>query len=114
MYIKELLRKYNFHDSLIEDMSFKNDTLELTINLCNWKQKAYDKQDDEMINISLIFKDIRNFIFDVTEEKFDYDTILEFVCEDITNELYHKVKIVLDGDTNIKIIKFIGREVEVR
>lgn len=115
MNIKELLEQYAFHDSLVEDMSFENNRLEFQIYLWNWKQTTYEKQEDEMKNIRLIFKEIRNLIFDATEKKFDCDSILEFSCEDIIliNEVCSKVKLLLDGDTNIKKIEFVGREVEV-
>ena len=115
MNIKELLEQYAFHDSLVEDMSFENNRIEFQIYLCNWKQTTYEKQEDEMKNIRLIFKDIRNVIFDVTEEKFDCDSIVDFSYEEIIhlNEVCYKVKLFLDGDTNMKIIEFIGKEVEV-
>ena len=115
MNIKELLEQYAFHDSLVEDMSFENNRLEFQIYLWNWKQTTYEKQEDEMKNIRLIFKDIRNLIFDVTEEKFDCDSIVDFSYEEIIhlNEVCYKVKLFLDGDTNMKIIEFIGKEVEV-
>lgn len=115
MNIKELLEQYAFHDSLVEDMSFENNRLEFQIYLWNWKQTTYEKQEDEMKNIRLIFKDIRNVIFDVTEEKFDCDSIVDFSYEEIIhlNEVCYKVKLFLDGDTNMKIIEFIGKEVEV-
>ena len=115
MYIKELLEQYEFYGSLVEDMSFKNNRLEFQIYLCNWKQTTYKEQEDEMKSIRLIFKEIRNLIFDATEKKFDCDSILEFSCEDIIliNEVCSKVKFLLDGDTNIKKIEFVGREVEV-
>ena len=46
-----------------------------------------------MKNIRLIFKDIRNVIFDVTEEKFDCDSIVDFSYEEIIhlNEVCYKV-----------------------
>ena len=115
MNIKELLEQYAFHDSLVEDMSFENNRLEFQIYLWNWKQTTYKEQEDEMKSIRLIFKEIRNLIFDATEKKFDCDSILEFSCEDIIliNEVCSKVKLLLDGDTNIKKIEFVGREVEV-
>ena len=115
MYIKELLEQYEFYGSLVEDMSFKNNRLEFQIYLCNWKQTTYEEQEDEMKSIRLIFKEIRNLIFDATEKKFDCDSILEFSCEDIIliNEVCSKVKLLLDGDTNIKKIEFIAKEVEI-
>jgi len=115
MNIKELLEQYAFHDSLVEDMSFENNRLEFQIYLCNWKQTTYEKQEDEMKNIRLIFKEIRNFTFKGTEEKFDCDSIVDFSYEEIIhlNEVCYKVKLFLDGDTNMKIIEFIGKEVEV-
>ena len=81
MYIKELLEQYQFHDSLVEDMSFENNRLEFQIYLCNWKQTTYDEQEDEMKSIRLIFKEIRNFTFKGTEgtkERFDGASILFF------------------------------------
>ena len=115
MYIKELLEQYEFYGSLVEDMSFKNNRLEFQIYLWNWKQTTYEEQEDEMKSIRLIFKEIRNLIFDATEKKFDCDSIIEFSCEDIIliNEVCSKVKFLLDGDTNIKKIEFIAKEVEI-
>ena len=109
MYIKELLEQYEFHDSFIEDVIFENNRLELQIYLYNWETNKGTR------SIRLIFKEIRNLIFDATEKKFDCDSILEFSCEDIIliNEVCSKVKLLLDGDTNIKKIEFIAKEVEV-
>ena len=109
MYIKELLEQYEFHDSFIEDVIFENNRLELQIYLYNWETNKGTR------SIRLIFKEIRNFTFKGTEEKFDCDSIVDFSCEEIIhlNEVCYKVKLFLDGDTNMKIIEFIGKEVEV-
>ena len=109
MNIKELLEQYEFHDSFIEDVIFENNRLELQIYLYNWETNKGTR------SIRLIFKEIRNFTFKGTEEKFDCDSIVDFSCEEIIhlNEVCYKVKLFLDGDTNMKIIEFIGKEVEV-
>lgn len=110
MFIKELIKQYNFHDSLIEQMELKDNTLKLELELYNWKQEICK---DEIINLTLLFKDIKNFEFDATKKEFDCDSVVDFLIEKEMNDLYCAVKIVLDGDDNIKIIKFIGKEVDI-
>lgn len=113
MYIKELLEQYEFHDSFIEDVIFENNRLELQIYLYNWEKNKGTR------SIRLIFKEIRNFTFKGTEgtkESFEDDSILEFSYEEvmIIEELYYKVKLVLDENVpgKMKIIEFITKKVE--
>lgn len=110
MKINELINKYYFHDSLVTNLNFGNNEVKINIELCNWKQKGYLKNEPEMKYIELIFKDVTCYKFDSIEENIDYDTILEVSYSGENNE---KIKFVLEDVHDIKILEFCSKNVDV-
>ncbi len=98
----ELLTKYNFHDSLLENITYDKEKKKviLEIDFCNWKQKWYDESDEETSTILLSFENVYGVL--VPEFELNSDEIIEF-------ELLSKkeVKIVIFNDiseTSYKIV----------
>lgn len=89
----EQLTKYDFHDSLLESLSYDKDNnqLSLIIDFCNWKQEWYHESDEETSMISIIFSNISNIV--IPKLKLNSDEIIEFeVLEDNT------IKILIFND----------------
>ena len=107
--ISELLNSYNFHDSLVDDIQFKDNKVVLKIDLCNWKQKNYKSSEAEMKNIELIFSNIEDYELDARIDTVDSDTILEFKYDGNSKS----VKLVLEDEDDIKILKFKGENVDI-
>ncbi|CDM70011.1 hypothetical protein CM240_2894 [Clostridium bornimense] len=110
MKINELINKYYFHDSLVTNISSGNNEVKINIELCNWKQKGYLKNEPEMKEIEVIFKDVSCCKFDFIEGNIDYDTILEVSYSGENNE---KIKFVLEDEHNIKILEFYSKNVDI-
>ena len=76
----EQLTKYDFHDSLLERVSYDKDNSKvfLEIDFCNWKQTWYSESDEETLMISLVFENVSDVIIPVFElnsdEIIDSDT----------------------------------------
>ena len=76
MTIKELLRKYQFHDSMLEDIQTLNDhSVVLTIDVCLWMQDSYQETDPETQTQRFIFDGVTLCEYD--EYDIDSDTIIE-------------------------------------
>lgn len=102
MQIKDIIQKYNFHDSNVIELFHENNSVKLKIDLCMWKQEGYKEGDDELKEVLLEFNSIEDYIWDSdkTEADIDYDTILEILYSKKT------LKIVLvDGGTSIITFK---------
>ena len=110
MKINDLINKYYFHDSLVTNISPSNNEVRINIELCNWKQKGYLKNEPEMREVELIFKDVSCYKFDSIEGNIDYDTILEVSYSGENNE---KIKFVLEDEHNIKILEFYSKNVDI-
>lgn len=74
----EQLAKYDFHDSLLERVSYDKDNSKvlLEIDFCNWKQTWYSKSDEETLMISLVFANVSDVTIPVFE--LNSDEIIEF------------------------------------
>ena len=107
MLVSELLNKYNFHDSNVVELLHDQQDLIFKLDFCNWEQKDYVEGDEDIKEMYLKFKNIKNFVWDSpkTERDIDYDTIL-----DITY-INRNVKIILE-DEDISIVKFTCDSVE--
>jgi hypothetical protein len=114
MNISKFLSKYDLHDSILEGLKFNGGLLELNIELCNWRQKEYTQKDPEMKMIRLIFNNVEDYIFDALSNNIDSDTILKFesLTADITSNIQN-VALVVEGDKDIKIIKFKSSNVDI-
>lgn len=60
MTIQELLRTYDFHDSLLEKITYDKAAkkLILRIDLCNWQQEWYDAKMPETEEILFVFEKV--------------------------------------------------------
>lgn len=80
--INELIR-FDFHDSLIENIECHEESNKLTIEIdfCNWKQEGYRDEDEETTMTCLSFENVTDFI--MPKVSFNSDEILEFnILED--------------------------------
>lgn len=58
MEIAEFATKYNMHDSLIDDLSFSNNVLNMTIDFAFWMQNWYVPGSPETAPLRLTFKNV--------------------------------------------------------
>lgn len=77
--MKELkqLKKYDFHDSLIEDIICDNEhnKVILKLDFCNWKQTWYNESDEETKTLTLTFENVSNVV--MPELSLNDDEIIE-------------------------------------
>ena len=108
----EQLIKYDFHDSLLERISYdkENSKVFLEIDFCNWKQKWYSESEEETSIILLVFENVSNVIIPVF--KLNSDEIIDFVVSEdnsvkivIFNDIdENSYEIIINAET-VKIIK---------
>lgn len=114
MRIEEFIINHDLHDSLLESVNFLEGKLVLEIELCNWRQKHYNQNEAEMKSIKLVFNNVKRYLLDATQNKFDSDTILEIKCLDCDDENdISLVKIIVEGESDLKIIEFESSNVEI-
>ena len=75
MKIFELLKRYDFHDSLVEMIDSDTGEIRIRIDFCSWKQPEYDEAEKETKEMFLIFKDVR--YADIPEISPNDDEIIE-------------------------------------
>ena len=108
----EQLTQYDFHDSLLEKISYDKDNnkIFLEIDFCNWKQSRYTKTEEETILISVVFENVLDVV--IPTFKPNSDEIIKFelfsengirivVFNDIDNSCY---ELIIFAET-VKIIK---------
>lgn len=63
MTLQEFTTKYNFHDSLLENITYNAESSELIllIDFCYWMQENYNNEEPETGMISVIFKNVFDF-----------------------------------------------------
>lgn len=100
--------KFNFHDSIIENIDYIHNKkeLKLKIYLCNRKQKDYRNGDPEMIKLYLIFHDVKSFKTESSKDVYINGEIIEVKQID-SNTL----KFIVLSDTDTKNITISAREV---
>ena len=113
MKLSEMICKYDLHDSLIEDVNYFHNSKRLIfeIELCNWKQSSFQVGEPEMVKVLIIFTGVKKFVFDPESKVFQSDEILEtnlIKNDDVDNET---IKIVLNGEKDIKIIEIVANDV---
>jgi|GEM_PF-765821 len=113
MKIATFIEEYDLHDSLLENISINGEKLILDINLCNWRQKNYSPEEDEMKVIKITFEYIQNYHLDSTNDTVDSDSILEISCTDVDSSSSKDIKIVFEGEGDIKIMTFRSVNVTV-
>ena len=87
MTVAELMKKYYFHDSMLESIRLLDDhSVELVIDICRWMQDDYQDSEEEMQIQRFVFKDVNFCEYD--EYDIDSDSILEArALDDQTLEL---------------------------
>ena len=108
MLVKELVKKYNFHDSCVNKLVYKNELVIVDIDLCMWKQLGYQDGTPEFKKIVLKFIDPQNYMWDSEkkEDEIDYDSIVDFSYVD------NNVRIVLEDD-DVSVLSFECIEVKI-
>jgi len=111
----EKLKKVDFHDSLVENFIYKTDEslINIEIELCNWKQKNYRPDDSEMLTGIVTFIGVSEYYHEPAHLIFNSDEILtiEFIYD--ADESREKIKMVLRGDDDVKLITFYAKDVEL-
>ncbi|MDR2493464.1 MAG: hypothetical protein LBD25_08430 [Coriobacteriales bacterium] len=76
--------KYDLHDSLIESVVFnaESKSLEIAIELCNWRQPDYQSGDPEMLCMRIIFEGVEKYELSIDDFEFDSNEILEVTYDD--------------------------------
>ena len=73
MCVEEFISKYNFHDSLIDDVTFDvaSKQVLMRVNFAYWKQEWYNEDTAETGPLTIIFKGVSQFVCpdDVTWEQ---------------------------------------------
>ena len=84
MTINELLDKYHFHDSTIEEITYdiSNGKLEFIIDFCYWLQNGYSDGDKENCLVKLCFSSVDDYEWKTGV--IDSFAILEIDIEDST------------------------------
>ncbi|ORX63528.1 hypothetical protein BCR32DRAFT_287691 [Anaeromyces robustus] len=90
--------KYNLHDSLIEKLSYDslNKTAFLEIDLCNWMQNDYEKNQPENKIICIIFNEVSYIDPKYLNFDFDSNEILN-----VTNINDNTINIVFISDPDV-------------
>lgn len=114
--MKSSLDKYNLHDSLVNNIQYDNieKKLIIDIELCNWLQSDYTEGESEMMNGTIEFTGISNYYHEPTNMSFDSDEILSIETLADTNSKDEKIKIVLRGDSDVKLITFNAKSIELK
>jgi len=104
------LKNYDFHDSLLENISFDEKTkkLRLDIDFCNWKQKNYVDGDAETYMIALVFE--RFFSATIPEIKLNSDQIVGF---NVTDNQKVKIEAYNDVVKDCYSVIINAKEVEI-
>jgi hypothetical protein len=97
------MRKYDLHDSLIEEVDYYGDkkSLEIRIELCNWKQSDYKDTDPEMLNMCITFEGVEKYELSVDNYRFNSNEILEVAYD---GELITKIVFLTQDDAETIIV----------
>lgn len=106
MKINDLLTKYTFHDSLIENIIYdaEKKNLILTIDFCLWMQEDYIESQPETAIIKLVFSNVTDFegvsgkVDSFSILKISYiDNVITISILDDFNEGYHEIVFKTDN-----------------
>lgn len=115
MKLSEVVKKYDFHDSIIENIQYlkEKDEISMNVELCNWRQQWYKEYEPEMIKIKLIFSEVKKYETNKTLGTFINDEILKI--ELLENEFQNNeaIKIVLLGGEDVNILKIVATDVNI-
>lgn len=104
MRITDLLEKYNFHDSLLDDVIVEDSKVILSIDFCNWMQEDYIDSMAETEEVQLVFTQVSSITGN--DYQISSDSILDVETKTVaegTVEVSWKVE--SDLDNSLKIIK---------
>ena len=79
MNLREMVDKFDLHDSLVEKIEYYPHAkiLEIYIELCNWRQRSYNDNDPEIISGKFIFSRVSDYLITPFAKTFDSEEILE-------------------------------------
>ena len=109
MRVKELLRQYDFHDSLVKSVREQDGDVTLCIDLCAWRQTDYHEGEDESKEITLLLQDCDDLKFEVVKD----GQILSFKSRDREDGAGEFVEMFIDGGDDVKAITFHTRNVDI-
>lgn len=103
----EFFEKFNLHDSLVNNVYFKDQKLILDLDLCNWKQSNYREEQPEIINGLLTFSNAQEYETELKLFVPDSNEILEVtVTSTKENPALEQVKLVLTSENDVIIVNF--------
>jgi len=115
MRLDELLKKYCFHDSLLESIAYNEQlkTAVFEIDFCNWAQENYTDAQPETMMISLHFREVKSI--NNYSVYLDSSTISD--CKIINTENGDGIEFVVcrdypDGDGGVDVVQVIASSVE--
>ena len=104
------LTGYDFHDSLLEEISCDNKRVFLKIDFCNWKQEWYDETQEETSIISVVFNDVSSVV--IPKFKLNSDEIIKFEVLDngcvkiiVFNDMSNSTYEIIIYAKSVEIIK---------
>ena len=92
-----VLSELELHDSNLISIKENGDSVELSVDLCNWKQTWYQEGDDELREIKIIFFGVSEMKWDadISMDELDYYTIIDFKSS------VNEVKLVASEETTV-------------
>lgn len=104
MRIADLLEKYIFHDSLLDDVIVEDSKVILCIDFCNWMQEDYIDSMAETEEIQIVFSHVSSITGN--DYQISSDSILDVKSKIVAEGIVEVSWIVeSDFDNNLKIIK---------
>ncbi len=113
MKISELLEKYDFHDSLLEKVYFKEEELILEIDFCRWRQDFYVEGEKETEEIMIVFRDVS--VATLPDFKLNSDEIMDAILVNKEKDV-EEIKLMLYNDIkeSVYFVTICAKEVEVK
>ena len=105
MKITEFFYKYDFHDSLIENIihDCEENIVTFRISFCNWMQDEYRPHEPEIVDMKVCFHHVQHFVFEQSEIKLDDDQILDVKIKEFANN-FCEVQFIIHGEDLVRII----------
>lgn len=113
MKLYDLIKNYDFHDSSVEDLQYDKikKKLVIDIELCNWRQKGYRKDEPEIVLCKLVFSGVKKYTIKPDCKKFGDDEILNVVVNS-DEDILHMV--LLTSKQEVKNIEILADDVEIK
>ena len=108
-----ILEAYDFHDSLVEKISFdeKQRCVELEIDFCNWKQSWYNEEEPETEIKRLVFENVTKVILPQTDLNSDEIICLELIFGPLQGVQGVRIIVLNDLKNEIQEIEIYSTEV---